>query len=172
MVVDGLSRGVALFFQGAADQLAGIPHVIRLGIARGAASVVAEADSFEELRKFPRFGLGQRDGDFDGVHDRLLVCCGPGDPSAARSRVKGGVSQQTVNAYELGHRRMGISALPRLARLLGVSIEELIGEPAKPGKRGPAPLLQQKIERLARLPKAKQKIVMEMLDGVLAQASR
>lgn len=83
-----------------------------------------------------------------------------------------GVSQQTVNAYELGHRRMGISALPRLARLLGVSIEELIGEPAKPGKRGPAPLLQQKIERLARLPKAKQKIVMEMLDGVLAQASR
>ena len=64
---------------------------------------------------------------------------------------------------------MGISALPRLARLLGVSTEELIGEP---GKRGPAPLLQQKIERLARLPKAKQKIVMEMLDGVLAQASR
>ena len=83
-----------------------------------------------------------------------------------------GVSQQTVNAYELGHRRMAISALPRLARLLGVSIEELIGESAKPGKRGPAPLLQQKIERLTRLPKAKQKIVMEMLDGVLSQASR
>jgi transcriptional regulator with XRE-family HTH domain len=83
-----------------------------------------------------------------------------------------GVSQQTVNAYELGHRRMAISALPPLARLLGVSIEELIGEPAKPGKRGPSPLIQQKIERLTRLPKAKQKLVLEMLDGVLAQASR
>ena len=89
-LVAGLSRRVALFSQRAADVLAGISHVIRLGITRGAASVVAEADALEELRVFPRFGLGQRDCDLDGVHDRLLVCCGPGDPSAARSRVKGG----------------------------------------------------------------------------------
>jgi transcriptional regulator with XRE-family HTH domain len=52
-----------------------------------------------------------------------------------------GVSQQTVNAYEMGHRRMAISALPRLARLLGVSIEELFGEPARASKRGPTPQL-------------------------------
>ena len=82
------------------------------------------------------------------------------------------VSQQTVNAYEMGHRRMAISALPRLARLLGVSIEELIGEPPKPGKRGPAPKLQQQIDRLSTLPPAKQRLVMEMLEGVLMQASR
>jgi hypothetical protein len=49
---------------------------------------------------------------------------------------------------------------------------ELDRREGAPSKRGPAPLLQQKIERLTRLPKAKQKIVMEMLDGVLAQASR
>ena len=83
-----------------------------------------------------------------------------------------GVSQQTVNAYEAGHRRMAISALPPLARLLGVSIDELIGEPTKPGKRGPTPIWQQKIERLSRLPKTQQKVVMEMLDGLLAQAGR
>jgi transcriptional regulator with XRE-family HTH domain len=83
-----------------------------------------------------------------------------------------GVSQQTVNAYEAGHRRMAISALPRLARLLGVSIEELIGEPVKPGKRGPTPIWQRKVERLSRLPKTQQKVVMEMLDGLLAQAGR
>jgi hypothetical protein len=65
-----------------------------------------------------------------------------------------------------------VATLPTLARTLSVSIENLIGEKAPPSKRGPAPLLQQKIERLTRLPKAKQKIVMEMLDGVLAQASR
>jgi hypothetical protein len=41
-----------------------------------------------------------------------------------------------------------------------------------PGKRGPAPQLQQKIERLTRLPKAQQRLVLQMLDGVLAQASR
>jgi hypothetical protein len=32
--------------------------------------------------------------------------------------------------------------------------------------------LQQKIERLTSLPKAQQKLVLQMLDGVLAQASR
>jgi transcriptional regulator with XRE-family HTH domain len=83
-----------------------------------------------------------------------------------------GVSQQTVNAYEMGHRRMAISALPRLAKLLGVSIEELIGEKVPAGKRGPTPLLQKQIERLTSLPKAQQKVVMQMLEGVLSQAGR
>ena len=57
-------------------------------------------------------------------------------------------------------------------RALAVSIEELIGEPARPGKRGPTPKLQQQIERLQQLPKPTQKVVMEMLDGLLAQAGR
>ena len=83
------------------------------------------------------------------------------------------VSQQTVTAYEVGRRRMPLSSLPVIARYLGVSVEELLGDDAAAAKkRGPTPLLQQKIERLSRLPKAKQKFVMEMLDGVLAQASR
>ncbi len=83
------------------------------------------------------------------------------------------VSQQTVTAYEVGRRRMPLSSLPVIARYLGVSVEELLGDDSASGKkRGPTPLLQQKIERLSRLPKAKQKFVMEMLDGVLAQAAR
>ena len=83
-----------------------------------------------------------------------------------------GVSQQTVNAYEVGRRRIQVSALPTVARLLGVSLEELIGEGDKPSKRGPAPKIQQQLERITQLPKAKQKVVMEMLDGVLSQAPR
>ncbi len=67
---------------------------------------------------------------------------------------------------------MAISALPRLARLLGVSIEELFGEPARSSKRGPTPQLQQKIERLSRLPKSQQKMLLQMLDGMLSQAGR
>jgi hypothetical protein len=65
-----------------------------------------------------------------------------------------------------------VATLPSLARALSVNVESLIGEKTQPGKRGPAPQIQQKIEQLARLPKAKQKLVMDMLDGVLAQASR
>lgn len=82
------------------------------------------------------------------------------------------VSQQTVASWEVGRRGVPVSVLPALARTLSVSVETLIGEKTPPAKRGPAPQLQQKIERLSRLPKAKQKFVMQMLDGVLSQASR
>jgi transcriptional regulator with XRE-family HTH domain len=84
-----------------------------------------------------------------------------------------GVSQPTINAYELGQRRVPVSALPVLARTLGVGVEELLGESSvATKKRGPAPKFQQQVERLARLPKAQQRMVMQMLDGVLAQAQR
>lgn len=83
-----------------------------------------------------------------------------------------GVSQQTITAYEVGRRRMAISALPILAKLFGVSLDELVGESAKPSKRGPTPKLQQQMERIGQLPKTTQRVVMEMLDGVLSQAGR
>jgi hypothetical protein len=73
----------------------------------------------------------------------------------------------------MGHRRVTVSALPRLARALGVSVEELLGEPisAAAQKRGPAPKLQHQLERISRLPKPKQRFVMQMLDTILAQQS-
>ena len=82
-------------------------------------------------------------------------------------------SQQTINSYEVGRRRVPVSLVPQLAERFGISVDELLGVHKNgTGKRGPAPQLPQKIERLSRLPKAKQKFVIEMLDGVLAQASR
>lgn len=51
--------------------------------------------------------------------------------------------------------------------------DALIGEaPSTTSKRGPAPKLQQQIERIGQLPKTKQRFVMEMLDTVLAQAGQ
>jgi hypothetical protein len=44
-------------------------------------------------------------------------------------------------------------------------------KPALPS-RGPTPLLQKQIERLNNLPKAQQKVVMQMLEGVLSQSNR
>jgi transcriptional regulator with XRE-family HTH domain len=82
------------------------------------------------------------------------------------------LTQQMVASYEVARRRVPVSLLPSLARALGVSVETLIGEKAAPAKRGPAPQLQQKIERLNRLPKAQQRLVMQILDGVLQQAAR
>jgi transcriptional regulator with XRE-family HTH domain len=82
-----------------------------------------------------------------------------------------GVSQQAITAYEGGQRRVPISTLPLLAETLDISIEELIGTPAKRSarKRGPASKLQQQLERINALPKAQQRFVMQMLDTVLQQ---
>ena len=83
------------------------------------------------------------------------------------------VAQPTLNAYELGQRRVPVSALPALAKAVGVTLETLMGA-ADTGarKRGSAFKLQQHMERISQLPKPKQRFVMKMLDTVLAQASR
>jgi hypothetical protein len=63
--------------------------------------------------------------------------------------------------------------LPALAELFGVSVDEILGlHKNGTGKRGPTPLLQKQIERLNRLPKAQQKVVLKMLEGVLSQPGR
>ncbi|MEP7272381.1 MAG: hypothetical protein ABI882_12835 [Acidobacteriota bacterium] len=64
--------------------------------------------------------------------------------------------------------------LPSIAKILGVAVEALIGEETTgaAAKRGPAPKLQQQMDRITRLPKAQQRFVMQVIDSVLAQASR
>ena len=83
------------------------------------------------------------------------------------------LTQQMVASYEVGRRRVPASLLPQIAETLAVSLDELIGKKdLQPAKRGPAPKLQQQIERIQQLPRSKQRFVIEMLDTVLAQASR
>ena len=82
------------------------------------------------------------------------------------------MSQQTINAYEVGRRRMPVSALPTFAHFLGVALDELIADDRKPTKRGPTPKLQRQMEWIQELPKPKQRFVLEVLEGALVQASR
>jgi transcriptional regulator with XRE-family HTH domain len=82
------------------------------------------------------------------------------------------VSQQTVASWEVGRRGVPVSLVPTLARALGSSVEALVGEKPASVKRGPAPKLQQQMERISGLPRTQQQFVMRMLDTVLAQASR
>jgi len=68
---------------------------------------------------------------------------------------------------------MPVSTLPVLARVLGVSLEDLLGETnAATKKRGPAPKLAQHMERISQLPKPKQRFVMQVIESVLAQQGR
>ena len=83
-----------------------------------------------------------------------------------------GIAQQTLAHYEMGRLRVAVALMPPLARALGVTVEDLMGEEAPPAKRGPAPKLRQQIERIQKLPRTQQKFVMQMLDTVLAQQGR
>ncbi len=81
-----------------------------------------------------------------------------------------GIAQQTYACYEVGTRRIPVSLLPALARALTIETDALLGETVKGRtKRGPASVFQRHIERISELPKAKQRLVLEMLEGVFAQ---
>lgn len=85
-----------------------------------------------------------------------------------------GISQQTLQSYECGRRRVPVSAMPAVAQHLAVSLDVLFDAQPKaaaknaPAKRGPTPKWQQQMELIATLPRAKQQVVMQMLDGLLA----
>lgn len=65
-----------------------------------------------------------------------------------------------------------MSTLPLLAKALNVSIEALLAPSTKTaGKRGPAPKIQQQLERVSALPKAKQRAIAQVLDSMLSQNS-
>lgn len=81
-----------------------------------------------------------------------------------------GIAQQTLAHYESGRLRLPASMLPTLAQMLGLTVDELLGQERPKGKRGPTPRLQQQIDRISHLPKTKQLFVMEMLDMVITQA--
>lgn len=86
-----------------------------------------------------------------------------------------GIAQQTLAHYEVARIRIPASTLPALATLFVTPIDDLVGHAQnaqRTGKRGPTPKWQQQIEAISALPKPKQRFVMEMLETVLAQASR
>ncbi len=82
-----------------------------------------------------------------------------------------GVSQQHMQSFEKGRRRVPVSALPILSKTLGVPVEELIGMKTHESKRGPTPKLQRQLEQLQQLPRSKQRFVSQMLDTVLQQSA-
>ena len=83
-----------------------------------------------------------------------------------------GIPQQTYANYEVARARIPASMLPELGRIFGVGVDELLGLRNGTGKRGPTPKFQKQLERIAQLPRAQQRLVIQMLDGVLNQGSR
>jgi len=83
-----------------------------------------------------------------------------------------GMAQQTLAHYEVGRLRMPVGLLMRIADILAVGIEELIGEEestATRKRRGPEPKLARQIEQVRQLPRSQQQFVSQMIDTVLQQ---
>lgn len=82
-----------------------------------------------------------------------------------------GVAQQTMAHYEAGALRVAVALLAPLSRTLDMTLEELVGEEerksTKRGKRGPAPKIQQLLEQIEALPKAKQRAITQILDSMM-----
>ncbi|MFP1787608.1 helix-turn-helix transcriptional regulator [Lonsdalea quercina] len=84
------------------------------------------------------------------------------------------VSQQAVQSWEAGRRRIQIPILPAVAKILSVHLEGLLGEEAENAsrKRGRASSLEQQLQVISQLPRNRQKLVSEMLDAVITQAQQ
>jgi hypothetical protein len=60
-----------------------------------------------------------------------------------------------------------------VTQALSMDMDVLIGATSKTAsKRGPAPKFQQHIERIGRLPRAKQRFVIQLLETALAQQGK
>ncbi len=81
-----------------------------------------------------------------------------------------GIAQQTLAHYETGRSRIQVDILIPMADLLRVSLDEVLtGRTPGRGKRGPASKLEQQLEAIGQLPKSKQRIIGEMIEGLLAK---
>lgn len=83
-----------------------------------------------------------------------------------------GISQQAMNSFEKGRRRVPVSLLPMIAGTLQTTLDALVGQEATPAiapkKRGPHKKIRQQLELIEALPVAKQRAIAQVLDSVLA----
>lgn len=81
-----------------------------------------------------------------------------------------GIAQQTMAHYEGGRLKVSASLLPPLVQILNLSLNELLGMPARrTSKRGPTSRLEQQIEAIRQMPLTKLKFVTDMLDNVIGK---
>ena len=84
-----------------------------------------------------------------------------------------GISQQAMNSFEKGRRRVPVSLLPLIAQTLETTLDALVAHDAAPAaaapkKRGPQKKIRQQLELIEALPVAEQRAIARVLDSVLA----
>ena len=80
-----------------------------------------------------------------------------------------GIPQRTVSFYERQAEHLPSNLLPKLAEVLGVSLEELLGvKEVSEKRRGPQPKIELQFEKIRCLPQKRQKFVSQVIDELLS----
>jgi transcriptional regulator with XRE-family HTH domain len=82
-----------------------------------------------------------------------------------------GISRNLVLHYERNCANPTMDFVVKAAKVLDTSTDELMGLSRSTIKRGPSPKALKIAERISTLPKAKQSIVVGMLEGAIEQVS-
>jgi transcriptional regulator with XRE-family HTH domain len=85
-----------------------------------------------------------------------------------------GMKRDLIAYYERSAKNPSLELVKKVADFFGVTVGEMLNDTAKTktiGKPGPASQIEQLAARAAKLPRAEQKVVIKMLEGVLARAS-
>ena len=84
-----------------------------------------------------------------------------------------GVTQSSVAFWELNDRPPRSEVLPKLAKALGVRIEDLLnGNVSLKGSRGPKGKLRKLFEEVSNLPRNQQQKVIEFVSAFVSQQKR
>lgn len=84
------------------------------------------------------------------------------------------ITRQMVAYYERRAENPTAEFILKVAEVFGVSVEDLLGSggpPAARRKPGPASKLERQIDEVKKLPRTKQRVVVELLDAFLQRAT-
>lgn len=81
-----------------------------------------------------------------------------------------GIPQRTISFYEREAVAIPSTLVPTLAKVLGVSMEELLGinDGAQRAKRGPKSQLERQLEAIATLPRNQQQKILAVVEAMIA----
>lgn len=81
------------------------------------------------------------------------------------------ITRDLVGHYERRSNNPNLDFVLKIAELFSVSLDELLGLVNEPKKKpGPPPRVARVAERIAKLPKAKQAVILDMVEGAIGKS--
>ena len=84
-----------------------------------------------------------------------------------------GITLAALTYYERQARNPSAEFVGKVAKLFNVSVDELLGHTVRPARKsGPPSQLEERLRAVRKLPREKQKVVLQLLDSFLQTSAR